>query len=258
MGAGTPLASIRARRGHDADRATAVLWHASPSRWRRVLGAWPLTLCVILLMGDGALGHFENAPDFYEHKRELCYRLLAMGDYDQEPNIGNDRFWRDWINEAISIWNNQHRSSAGSLQIPWSFRPCQADETPDVVFQFDKDGRTTAGKGGATTGGFGGRTTGQLTVYVRPSFNWSEGPEGVVGTKDTVYDTRTRRRTVPTGGFDGSGWSRTGATTMDPVLVIAHELTQSCAWIIPSTDRPTPEILRTRSGSEPMPTAAMV
>ena len=87
-------------------------------------------------------------------------------------------------------------------------------QTPDIVFQFDHKKALTNNKGGATTRGVEdvAQIT-QATVWIREDI-----------TDQYVLD-KNKEAKKPAGGRNGKGWSRNGDTTLDPVLVIMHELT---------------------------------
>jgi hypothetical protein len=189
---------------------------------------------VLLAATHRAESHFlQTTGDWVGHKRELCYRLyrgeqlesFAGSPTVKNPDIGDDLAWKAWIKQATDIWNGQHSSSNGSYQTGWSFRPCVEGEKADVEFRFDKDSAITRGHGGATTEDFHGTQIDHLTVWIRESFNWSQDPQGnIVANPETVQD-KSGHASVPTGGRKNTGWSRNGDTTLDPVLVVAHELT---------------------------------
>jgi hypothetical protein len=162
-----------------------------------------------------AHGHFfEGTADWVGHKRTLCYRLYKGGEDTKAPNIGDDLAWKAWIKHAVDKWNDQTASRHGSRQTIWRFVPCPEGQEPDIVFRFDKDGAHTNNRGGASTGGIDGvaKIT-QATVWVREDI-----------TDQFVFD-KNKNAKKPSGGRNGKGWSRNGETTLDPVLVIMHELT---------------------------------
>jgi hypothetical protein len=169
--------------------------------------------CLILLGARPAEAHFVGGTaDWIDHKRQLCYQLLKQGDV-KDPDIGDEISWRAWIKHAIDVWNDQTASRHGSLQTGWQFRRCAPGKTPDVIFRFDRGGATTNGKGGATTTDFHQSQIRQLTVWVRPDVT------------DQFVLNKKKEGKKPSGGSKGTGWGRNGATTLDPVLVIVHELT---------------------------------
>lgn len=162
-------------------------------RWLRlVLITLALALAVFPPL---AQAHYGGSLPYYPGAtpRTLCYVI----DDDMGP------LWQAWIENATNNWN---QSGTG-----WSFKPCTTDQekaNPDIRFSFNHGSSKLSG--GAQGGPRGGGTSGWWQILVEPDV------AGMTINGKTVV-----------GGVDGKGWrmkDETGETTLDPVMVLGHEL----------------------------------
>jgi uncharacterized protein YkwD len=161
--------------------------------WVGVLGC--LAALVFLAVGGARAHYIGNMPSYGSAAtpRVLCYVLAD----DLGP------LWQAWIENATANWS---KAGAG-----WSFKPCETEEeknNPDIRFRFNP-GPGKIG-GGAQGGPRGGGVYGRYEIIIEPDVS------GMTINGKTVK-----------GGVDGKGWRMTdeaGETTLDPVMVLGHEL----------------------------------
>lgn len=143
-----------------------------------------ISLLVIVLMSGSASAEFKGENDWNNSDRTLCYKL--------DSSVTEK--WSGWIEEAIQNWNNV------SSQTGWSFHECQQGEKTQVEFELSDDNRANGG------------------AEVKPV----PFPDPI--DKLTIHiDKNLSDETWP-GGVKVDGWSKTGNDTLDPVLVLKHEL----------------------------------
>lgn len=139
-----------------------------------------------------ALGDFIGEVDWTGSKRKIKYRI--------DPNASDQ--WKAWIKEAIDNWNNVKD------QTGWEFEEAGEGETADLDFDIT-DIPASQHAGGASTSGFGGSSLTHLTITIDSDVTDETWPDG----------------TTPSGG--NNGWGTEGENTLDPVLVLKHELTHA-------------------------------
>lgn len=130
--------------------------------------------------------------------RALCYQL--------DPDVAMNPLWVSWIDNAATVWN---RANTG-----WTFEKCTTESqkaNPDITFSFNggKDKIEYGAQGGPFEGGRGGWW--KITIE-----------QNVAGM--TINGTKV------VGGVNGTGWrleDGPGGKTLDPILVMAHELTHA-------------------------------
>jgi outer membrane immunogenic protein len=135
-------------------------------------------------------GTMADAQDYAYARRRLCYEI--------SDRMGSDTNWRSWLRQAIDNWNSV------SSETGWEFHPCAAGERANIRFDFaDKtvDGTSASSE-------FGGLHGEEFHIYLLQDA--------------TGIDTNG---TKVSGGY--KGWGEKGATTLDPVLVIMHEMTHA-------------------------------
>ena len=167
--------------------------------WLRWLEVWVLAAGFLLAPAGSASAHFDkdNASDYSFAERRLCYTL--------SPGVAKDPKWVQWVAQAVANWN------AVAAQTGWSFRPCAEGEAADISINF---------AAGASAGGsFGGDSAesqhqGQMLKSWHYDLKLSQDLNG-----QTVGGVKLE------GGH--RGWDTSGAATLDPVLVVMHELTHA-------------------------------
>ena len=123
--------------------------------------------------------------------RELCYSV--------SEDLGGP--WEAWIAGAASNWNDANEKAG----IGWRFVPCKEGQTPDIKFV-----TISSSPGGAQ----GGPEGCQYVIRIMTTLRSNQEINGV-------------HVNVPAGE---SGWNihdPPGETTLDPVLVIEHELSHA-------------------------------
>lgn len=159
-------------------------------------------LCVASMLGapTTAKAHFvawaKGSPVYPgAYPRTLCYKIVG--------NMANDQLWVSWIDNAATLWN---RANTG-----WTFKKCETDDEknhPNIVFTFSTGGGKIDG-GAQGSGHGGGPDLGDWQIEV---------DQDVTGT--SINGTK-----VGKGGHQG--WAledKNGTATLDPILVMEHEL----------------------------------
>ena len=164
------------------------------------LGFVALTLACVAGAPTPTTAHFvawTNGSPVYpgEYPSTLCYKLVG--------DIANDPLWVSWIDNAAALWN---RAKTG-----WTFKKCETDDEkahPNIVFKFNTgDSKISGGAKGMGRGG--GADIGNWEILVQPNVVDMD----INGTK--------------VGNAGDHGWSmenKNGVQTLDPVLVMEHEL----------------------------------
>ncbi len=157
-------------------------------QWNASLGV----VVVLAIMPLTVHGDFAKQADWNPSKRKLCYRL--------DKEVKDDPLWSEWIAKAIRLWNDVKDKTG------WEFVECSVEErNPDITFKFGEC------KCGAKTDPIlQNSALGNLKVTIQ---------KDISGLKINGKEV--------SGGVDKTGWRLEGATTLDPVLVIAHELTHA-------------------------------
>ncbi|HKX10043.1 MAG TPA: hypothetical protein VJN67_17720 [Stellaceae bacterium] len=130
-----------------------------------------------------------------DYPRTLCYKLVG--------DIAKDQLWISWIDNAAALWN---KANTG-----WTFKKCETDDEkahPNIVFTFNTSDKKIDG-GAAGSGRGGGANIGNWEIRVEPDV-----------TKMSINGTKV-------GDAGNHGWSmenKNGVQTLDPVLVMEHEL----------------------------------
>src|SRR5579872_6020129 len=159
-----------------------------------------LILACILVAPTTATAHFvawaKGSPVYPgAYPRTLCYKLVG--------DIATDKLWVSWIDNAASLWN---RANTG-----WTFKKCDTDEEknhPNIVFTFGTGGGKIDG-GSQGSGHDGSADLGNWQIEVDQDVTGID----INGTK------------VGKGGHHG--WAledKNGTPTLDPILVMEHEL----------------------------------
>jgi hypothetical protein len=140
-------------------------------------------------------GDDEYRDDKGKKLRTLCWTMKDVTDSN----------WRSWIRQAVDKWN------AVSSTTGWTFVECPEDcARPNIRFRL-YDELPPAEKGGACGSfqtGIGKDRPEDYQIKIKKDV-----------TKDNVNGT------IPSGGY--KGWGEKGATTLDPILVMGHELTHA-------------------------------
>src|SRR5579863_931118 len=163
--------------------------------WR--LGGLVLALAAVVLACAGA-AHAQKIPQYGAGRNlpgELCYTL--------DPDIGPP--WEGWIKAAIDNWNTANAAA----KTGWKFVPCGEGKFPDITFGFVEK---------AMGGSQGGPESGCL----------DKGWYRISIEKNVAGETFGGKTVV--GGVGGTGWNiydPAGETTLDPVLVMEHELSHA-------------------------------
>lgn len=162
-----------------------------------------------------ASAHFyNNMGDYNLARRRLCYEV--------SEEMANNTNWRSWVRQAFDNWN------AVSSKTGWSFRPCAPGERPNIRIGFadsTKDGTSASSEFGA---GEGSRSNEEFHIYILRKVSGLDAKGKV------------------SGGLDG--WGEKGATTLDPILVIMHEITHAMrldhkpadGWSTGDLEKPVP------------------
>jgi len=141
-----------------------------------------------------ASAHFYgNLGDYAYARRRLCYEV--------SEEMANNTNWRSWVRQAFDNWN------AVSSQTGWSFRPCAPGERPNIRIGFaDKtaDGTSASSEFGV---GQGSTSNEEFHIYILRKVSGLDANGKI------------------SGGLDG--WGDKGATTLDPIFVIMHEITHA-------------------------------
>jgi hypothetical protein len=155
-----------------------------------------------LLIGllGAAQAHFPDGGSIpyypYATPRALCYQL--------DEDLAMDPLWVSWIDNAATLWN---RANTG-----WTFEKCTTDAqkaSPDIRFSFNRG--DTKLSGGAQGGSRGGGRAGWWQILIEPDVNGM-----------TINGVKVN------GGF--KGWrleNGPNEMTLDPILIVAHELTHA-------------------------------
>lgn len=155
---------------------------------------------MLIGLNGNSLAHFPDGGRVPSYPgatpRTLCYQL--------DEDVAKNPLWVAWIDNAATLWN---RANSG-----WTFEKCSTDRqkaAPDITFSFNHGNTKLAA--GAQGGPFEGGKGGYWKITIEPNV------EGM-----TINSVKI------VGG--NSGWrltDRAGEKTLDPTLVIAHELTHA-------------------------------
>ena len=158
-----------------------------------------LAACLAVAAAGPARAHFDEAKtnDYTFAERQLCYSLHA--------DVAKDPKWVDWIAKAVAAWN------AVAAQTGWSFRPCAEGEAADISINFTP---------GTSAGG---------DFYGDASDSHHQGQTLKAFHYDLKLNPDVSGQTLDGVKVEGGhqGWDTTGAKTLDPVLVVMHELTHA-------------------------------
>ncbi|HWA61959.1 MAG TPA: hypothetical protein VG939_11325, partial [Caulobacteraceae bacterium] len=168
-------------------------------RWAR--GLVVLAVLALAVIGAApAAAHFNKGEvDYAFAERQLCYTLQAQ--------VRAHERWPGWIEKAVAGWN------AVSARTGWSFRPCKPGEPADVWIGFAE------GNGESAGGGFAedrDKAWHRSETLKERHYDLKLNPD--------VEGLRAGAAIVKGGDH---GWATDGATTLDPVLVVMHELTHA-------------------------------
>ncbi len=166
-----------------------------------------LALALVLLISTVTMplvasAKFLGGADWQGGKRTLKVK-----------NVANDP-WKTWMKEAMANWN------AKSAETGWTLEEAGPTEAGDVGFVVDSphtvDAKGNAHQcGGANITGFGKSPLTKLTIHVDEDCT------------DQEFRAAGGGHSHPSGGEGGKGWGKSGATTLDPVLVLKHELSHA-------------------------------
>jgi hypothetical protein len=152
-----------------------------------------LAIVASLCTAATAYAHYAGDLSYYPGAtpKTLCWKL--------DKDVADNPLWVAWIENATNNWS---KVDAG-----WKFKRCETDEErkrPDIVFSFNKTGSKVDGgaKGGKQGGG---PDLGYWRIVIE------EDVEGM--------DINGKKATGGT-----KGWKLDGETTLDPILVMMHEL----------------------------------
>jgi uncharacterized protein YkwD len=167
--------------------------------WLRWLEACALAVGVLLASAGSASAHFDKdqAGDYSFAERQLCYSL--------QPAVAEDPKWVQWIAQAVANWN------ALASQTGWSFRPCAKGEAADISINF----------------GVGASAGGDFHEDAYKSYHQGQSLKSKHYDLSLAQDVSgmTLNGVKLEGGHQG--WDTAGAATLDPVLVVMHELTHA-------------------------------
>jgi len=165
-------------------------------RWHEVCA---LAVGVLLASAGSASAHFdkEKTSDYSFAERQLCYSL--------QPAVAGDPKWVEWIAQAVANWN------ALASQTGWSFRPCAKGEAADISINF----------------GVGASAGGDFHEDAYKSYHQDQSLKSKHYDLSLAQDVSgmTLNAVKVEGGHQG--WDTAGASTLDPVLVVMHELTHA-------------------------------
>jgi hypothetical protein len=173
--------------------------------WRSVCGGVIALAAVVLIAAAGpAMAHFDPAQtsDYAMKERQLCYSIT--------PEMKADPKWVGWVAQAAANWN------AVSAQTGWSFRECAEGEKADISIGFGLSSDPTDSGGGGFYGDAGERQHEGQSLK-QPHYDLKI-VQDVAG--KTIND-------IKIGGGGDHGWDTAGASSLDPVMVLMHELTHA-------------------------------
>jgi len=177
----------RPHQQHEAERYRVRLGKSVVNA-RSLVFWFALTFLLAIIVGPVS-AEFQGDTDWQNNQRELCYEF--------DDSITDQ--WEEWIEEAIENWNDV------SDETGWSFRECKEDEDTDITFELSDDNDPN---GGATT-----------TMTRNPA---GTGPK----VHEQIHiDEDLSDEVWPGGERATGGWGTSGADTLDPILVLKHELT---------------------------------
>jgi uncharacterized protein YkwD len=168
--------------------------------WARVCALAALAVATI---GGRAHAHFDktDAADYSFAERQLCYSI--------SPPVKQDPKWAGWIAQAAANWN------AVSSQTGWSFHECADGEAGDISIGFASGGPSDSAAGSFMGDAGASQHEGQS---LKPSHYDLNVVQDVSG--KTINE-------VKIGNGGDQGWDTSGTTSLDPVLVLMHELTHA-------------------------------
>jgi hypothetical protein len=174
---------------------------------RALGGAGALVAVALASIGTPVNAHFDASKSADWDKvegarpRTLCYSLADITDTN----------WQPWIRKSVEFWNSV------SAKTGWKLVPCKEGDKPDISFVFGQ-----ASSGGAQAG-WGAPGGGKFHIIIQKDMNgqWVD-QRGRDESGKFKKERSAVSRVKAAGGYNG--WDTKGATTLDPVLVVAHEL----------------------------------
>ncbi len=148
-----------------------------------------LALMLLLFSATSAMASFQNESNWVGGKRTLKVKF--------DPSVTEQ--WKTWVKEAMANWNKVTADTG------WGFVEAGEAEASDVDIEL-QDIPAAKNSGGARIGPFPQDPITKLTIKIDSDITDEEWPGDI----------------KPSGGQNG--WGKTGADTLDPVLMVEHEL----------------------------------
>jgi hypothetical protein len=163
------------------------------SRRDRRIAVCLLSMTLFVALCATVSAEFQGESDWENHKRTIRYK------FDESVT----EQWKKWVTEAIKNWNDVKDETG------WEFVEAGKDEAADLDIKLENIPANKKRGGACINTEFNKEVIKKLTITIDSDVTDETWPDGE----------------KPEGGQNG--WGTTGSKTLDPILVIMHELTHA-------------------------------